>query len=192
MASLERIFNSPNRGCLLQYWAIMLSFGDESRDAYLNPIDPYDLAIGFCPKRARQFLALNHQTQRRSQVIFESRGKRHDRAAQIELQQILPQANPLGHHQPDFRLFPIESLFISKQLNLADHQLCDLLARPLAKWSFDRNSHQRTMQIIQRQLIAHKVFPQTEWQRPTRSRPSSYFNEYTRVNPSANDSHAPR
>lgn len=159
---------------------------------YAHPFDPYDLAIRFCLERTRQFLALNHQAHRRTQVIFESRGKRHDRAAQIEFQQILTRANPLGHHQPDFSRFPIEPLFISKQSNLAGHQLCDLLARPLAKWSFDRNSHQRPMQIIQTKLIAHKVFPQTGWQRPTRPRPNPYFNGYTRVNPSANDSHAPR
>ena len=159
---------------------------------HAHPFDPYNLAIRFCLERTRQFLALNHQVHRCPQVIFESRGKRHDRAAQIELQQILPRANPLGHHQPRFSRFPIESSFISTQLNLAGHQICDLLALPLAKWSFDRSSHQQSMQITQRQLIAHKVFPQTEWQRPTRSRPNSYFNGYTRVNPSANDSHAPR
>ena len=89
-------------------------------------------------------------------------------------------------------LDPIDSRFISKQANLEGHQLCDLLARPIAKSSFDRNSHQRPIQIIQTKLIAHKIFPQTVWQRPTRSRPSFYFNGYTRVNPSANDSHAPR
>ena len=159
---------------------------------YAHPFYSYDLAIRFCLERTRQFLTLNHQAHRRTQVIFESRGKRHDRAAQIEFQQILTRANPLVHQQPDFSRFPIEPLFISKQPNLAGHQLCDLLARPLAKWSFDRNSHQRPMQIIHTKLIAHKIFPQTGWQRPTRSRLSPYFNGYTPVNPSANDSHAPR
>ena len=48
-----------------------------------------------------------------------------------------------------------------------------------AKWSFDRNSHRRPMQIIQTNLIAHKVFQQTGCQRLTRSRLSSYFNGYT-------------
>ena len=139
---------------------------------YAHPFDPFDLAICFSIERTRQFLAMSQQAHRPTQVIFESRGKRHDRAAQIELQQILPQANPLGQHQPRFSRFPIESSFISQQLNLAGHQICDLLALPLAKWSFDRSSHQQTMQITQRQLIAHKVFPRTEWQRPTRSRPS--------------------
>ena len=159
---------------------------------YAYPFDPYDLTIRFCLERTRQFLALNHQAHRRTQVIFESRVKRHDRAAQIEFQRILTRTNLLGHHQPHFSRFPIEPLSISKQSNLAGHQLCNLLARPLAKWSFDRNSHQRPMQIIQTKLIAHKVFPHTGWQRPTRSGLNPYFNEYTRVNPSANDSHAPR
>ena len=117
---------------------------------YAHPFDPYDLAIRFCLERTRQFLALNHQAHRCTQGIFESRGKRHDRAAQIEFPQILTRANPLGYHQRDFSRFPIEPLFISKQSNLAGHQLCDLLARPLAKWSFDSISIQRPVQSSKR------------------------------------------
>ena len=94
---------------------------------------PMILAIRFCLKHTRQFLALNHQAHRCTQVIFESHFKRHDHTARIEFQQILTRANPLGHDQPDFSRFPIEPLFISKQSNLAGHQRCDLLARPLAK-----------------------------------------------------------
>lgn len=128
---------------------------------YAHPFDPYDLAIRFCQKHTRQFLALNHQAHRYTQVIFESRFKRHGRTARIEFQQIRTQANPLGHDQHDVSRFPIEPLFISKQSNLAGHQRCELLARPLAKWRFDPNSNQRPMQIIQTKLFAHKVFPQT-------------------------------
>ena len=116
---------------------------------YAHPFDPYDLAIRFCLERTRQFLALNHQAHKRTQVIFESRGKRHDRAAQIEFPQILTRARPLGHHQRDFSRFPIEPVFISKQSNLAGHQLYALPARPLAKWSFDSNSIQRPVQMIE-------------------------------------------
>jgi hypothetical protein len=159
---------------------------------YAHPFDPYNLAIHFCPERTRQFLAINNQIGRPTQVIFESRGKKHDQTAQLEFQQILTQANPLGHHLPDFTHYPLESLFIPKKANLAGHQLCDLLARPLAKWSFNPDSHQRPMQIIRPKLIAHKVFPQTGWRRPNRSGYSNYFKGYTRFNPSANDSHAPR
>ena len=159
---------------------------------YAHPFDPYDLAIRFCLERTRQFLAVNNQIGRPTQVIFESRGKKHDQAAQLEFQQILTQANPLGHHLPDFTHYPLESLFIPKKANLAGHQLCDLLARPLAKWSFNPDSHQRPMQIIRPKLIAHKVFPQTGWRRPNRSGYSNHFKGYTRFNPSANDSQAPR
>ena len=159
---------------------------------YAHPFDPYDLAIRFCLERTRQFLAINNQTGRPTQVIFESRGKRHDRAAETEFQHILTQANPLGHHLPDFSQYPLESLFIPKKANLAGHQLCDLLARPLAKWSFNPASHQQPMQIIKPKLIAHKVFPHTGWRRPNRSNTPTYFRGYTRLNPSANDSHAPR
>ena len=53
---------------------------------YAHRFDPYDFAIRFCLKRTRQLLALNHQAHRRTQVIFESRGKRYDRAVQIEFQ----------------------------------------------------------------------------------------------------------
>lgn len=99
---------------------------------YAHPFDPYDLVIRFCLERTRQFLALNHQAHRRTQMIFESRGKRYDRTTQIEVQQTLTWANPLGHHQPDFSRFPIEPLFTPKQSNPVGHQLCDLLARSLA------------------------------------------------------------
>ena len=159
---------------------------------YAHPFDPYNLAIRFCLERTRQFLALNHQAHRRTQVIFESREQTSRSCRTDRIPTDSHTGHPLRHHHPDFSRFPIEPLFISKQSNLAGHQLCDLLARPLAKWSFDRNSHQRPIQIIQTKLIAHKVFRQTGWQRPTRSRPSPYFNGYTRVNPSAKDSHAPR
>lgn len=159
---------------------------------YAHPFDPYDLAIRFCLERTRQFLAANNQSQRLTQVIFESRGKRHDRAAGLEFDQILKQANPLGHHLPDFSQFPLDPLFIPKRANLAGHQLCDLLARPLAKWSFNASSHRRPMQIIQPKLIAHKVFPQPGWRRPHRSQRSSYWPGNTRLNPPANSSHAPR
>ena len=158
---------------------------------YVNPFDPYDLAIRFCLERTRQFLAAQQQHDQQTQIIFESRGKREDKAAQIEFEQILTQANPLGHHLPDFSRFTLESLFIAKKANLAGHQFCDLVARPLAKWSFQRQSHQRPMQIIEPKLIAHKVFPQTGWRR-VRSASSDHFVGKTRVKPSANASHAPR
>ena len=116
---------------------------------YAHPFDPYDLSIRFSLARTRQFLALNHQAHRCTQLIFESRGERHDRAAQIEFPQILTRASPLGHHQRDFSRFPIEPVFISKQSNLAGHQLCGLPACPLAKWSFDSNSIQRPVQMIE-------------------------------------------
>ena len=75
---------------------------------HANPFDPYDLAIHFCLERTHQFLAANNQSQRPTQVIFESRGKRHDQAAGFKFDQILKQANPLEHHLPDFSQFPLD------------------------------------------------------------------------------------
>ena len=100
---------------------------------YAHPFDPNDLAIRFCLERTRQFLAANNQSQRPTQVIFESRGKRHDQAAGFEFDQIHKQANPLEHHLPDFSQFPLDPLFIPKHANLAGHQLCDLLAIGFAR-----------------------------------------------------------
>ena len=38
---------------------------------YAHPFDPYDLAIRFCLERTHQFLAVNNQIGRPTQVIFE-------------------------------------------------------------------------------------------------------------------------
>ena len=151
-----------------------------------------DFAIRFCLERTLKFLTMNSQSQRLTQVIFESHGKRHDQATRFAFDQILKQANHLGHHLSDFSQLPLDQLFIPKRTKRAGHQLYDSLAKPLAKWSFNASSHRRPMQIIQPKLIPHKVFPQTGWRQPHRSRRSSYWFGKTRPNPPANSSHATR
>ena len=149
------------------------------KSRYSRPFDPYDLAMRFCLERIHGFLKRHGQTERLTQVVFESRGKREDRRALAQFVAIHTDSQPVGQYRPDYARLPMEPLFIAKKANLAGHQLCDLLARPFALESMQPGSQTRVMQAIRPHLLAHKIFPN-----PT------YGAGNTRVRPSANSRQA--
>ena len=128
-------------------------------ERYKHPFDPYHIAMRFCLERTKDFLMRHNQQGRVTQIVFESRGKKADRATDEEFARVLASEQPWGYRTTDFSGTPLEALFISKQANVAGHQLADQIARPLALQVLkpDRPSH--LMPCITRKLLAQVEFP---------------------------------
>lgn len=154
---------------------------DKSRlkSRYTRPFHPYALAMRFCLERIQRFLQQRQQANLRTQVIFESRGKRDDRLALKQFTNIYQHQEPIGRYRPNYATFPMEPLFISKQANVAGLQISDLVAGPMAREILTPGSQARVMRAIAPKLIARKVFPD-----------APYGFGKTRVRPSANSRHA--
>ena len=129
---------------------------------YTHPFDPYHIAMRFCLERTQHFLRRHQQTGRTTQIVFESRGKTTDRATQEEFSRVLASAQPWGYRTTDFSGLPLEALFISKQANVAGHQLADQIARPIALRTLqpDRPSH--LLPCLDRKLLADIEFPKQQ------------------------------
>jgi len=126
---------------------------------YKHPFDPYHIALRFCLERTKDFLMLQGQRGKITQIVFESRGKKEDRAAHEEFQRVLCAKDPWGYRAPNFSDLPLDALFISKQANVAGHQLADQIARPLALKTLhpDRASH--LLAKIESKMLAQIEFP---------------------------------
>lgn len=146
---------------------------------YTRPFHPYALAMRFCLERIQSFLQHGQQAHLRTQVIFESRGKRDDQLALKQFTNIYQHQQPIGRYQPNYTRFPMEPLFIAKHANVAGLQISDLVAGPMARDILTPGSQARVMQAISPKLIARKVFPD-----------APYGLGKTRVSPAENSRHA--
>jgi Protein of unknown function (DUF3800) len=87
--------------------------------------NPYHIALGICLEALRAFLAEKQQTQLKTHVVVECRGKKEDAELELEFRRICDGSNSGG--QP----LPFDIVFADKKTNLAGLQLADLVARPV-------------------------------------------------------------
>jgi Protein of unknown function (DUF3800) len=87
--------------------------------------NPYHIALGICLEALRAFLAEKQQSQFKTHVVVECRGKKEDAELELEFRRICDGSNPGG--QP----LPFDIVFADKKTNLAGLQLADLVARPV-------------------------------------------------------------
>jgi hypothetical protein len=87
--------------------------------------NPYHLALGFCLDTLHEFLSEKSQEDKKTFVVFESRGKKEDKDLELEFRRVCDGAN-----RKNARL-PFEIILADKKANSSGLQLADLVARPI-------------------------------------------------------------
>ena len=87
--------------------------------------NPYHVALGHCLETLADLLDEKDQTDRRTHLIFEARGRKEDAELELEFRRLCDGQN---NRQ---KAYPFVIKFASKQINSAGLQLADLVARPI-------------------------------------------------------------
>lgn len=129
------------------------------KSRYVNPWNPYEVAMKFCMEKVSNRLVALKQRDRTTHLLFEGRGKAEDAQLELEFRRVAANARGWGWRQVDFARAPLEPIFVPKAANLAGHQLTDLIARPLALRAIRPNQLNRAAEAILDRMNDIKVFP---------------------------------
>jgi hypothetical protein len=109
--------------------------------------NPYHIALGLCLDALHEFLAEKQQSQLKTHVIVECRGKKEDAELELEFRRICDGANP-GN-----RTLPFEVIFADKRSNLAGLQLADLVARPVGLSHVRHGQFNQAFNVLKRKFF---------------------------------------
>lgn len=109
---------------------------------YVDPANPYEMALTVCMERAYRFLRERGQHERTTHIVVERRGRREDDELELAFRRIRDGANLEGP-MPGF-----EIVFADKKTNSAGLQLADLTARPIGRHVLDPTQPNRAWDII--------------------------------------------
>ncbi len=128
-------------------------------DKYLNPWNPYEIALHFCMERLHILMTDEKQDGKTVHIVFESRGSKEDKKLEHEFHRIAGNDRHWGYQQHDFSRFDFQPVFIPKAANASGLQLADLTARPIALSLLRPDQLNRAFKIIQPKLKVLKHFP---------------------------------
>jgi uncharacterized protein DUF3800 len=132
------------------------------RARYVDPPNPYHIALAFGLERIHGFLKIQGQHERRTHLVFESRGKREDEELQLEFQRVCGGANYKGER------LSFQMTMADKKTNCCGLQLADLIARPIGRKLIDQAQPNRAFDLLRAKFyrvgqrvqgIGLKVFP---------------------------------
>lgn len=122
-------------------------------DRYVNPYDPYNIALRMCLEQLSIFLRKQNQTDHLTHIIAEARGKKEDRDLELEFRRILDPKHNWGLASK-FPLSdtPLELRFVDKKLNSAGLQLADFMGQPLGRNFLNPSQMNRAFSIIKTKI----------------------------------------
>lgn len=110
---------------------------------YVHPVDPYEIALAFCMERLQRFLMDNGQTNEKTHVMVECRGKPEDNALELEFRRICDGRNHVGK-MPNLNI-----IFMDKKHNSAGLQFADLVAHPIGRHHIRPNQPNQAFDIVE-------------------------------------------
>lgn len=130
---------------------------DHLADRYLYPNNPYELALGLGLERVHKWLTRNQQEHLPTPVVMECRGKKEDKALELEFRHICAGKNYKG----DTYLF--EPHFVPKAANVPGLQLADIMARPIGLHVMNPAQANRAWDVIETKLDRNSAGVVTGW-----------------------------
>lgn len=97
----------------------------QESDILTEENNPYHLALGFCLEGLYDFLTEKNQLERKTHILVECRGKKEDKALELEFRRMID-----GNNRKNVPL-PFDIVFVDKQANSTGLQFADLVARPI-------------------------------------------------------------
>lgn len=107
----------------------------------------YHLALGFCLDTLHEFLSEKSQDDKKTFVVFESRGKKEDKDLELEFRRVCDGAN-----RKNARL-PFEIILADKRSNSSGLQLADLVARPIGLNILRPKQENRAFDILKQKFF---------------------------------------
>lgn len=115
---------------------------DKLRAKYVDPDNPYHIALGFGLERVFSFLRGKAATIGKTHVIVEQRGKREDAELELEFRRVCAGANYRREQ------LPFEIAFVDKKSNSAGLQIADLVARPVGMSVLRPDQGNRAFEVL--------------------------------------------
>jgi hypothetical protein len=115
---------------------------ERHKEQYIDPANPYDIALTFCVERTYAFLRDQGQQDRLTHFIVEKRGRREDNDLELAFRRICDGGNQWGV------INTLQLEFAEKIKNLTGLQIADLTARPIGLSVLRPNQPNRAFQLI--------------------------------------------
>ncbi|MCY4496567.1 MAG: DUF3800 domain-containing protein, partial [Rhodospirillaceae bacterium] len=131
---------------MMIFAAVFNKFG--VRTGFADTRNPCRVALHIFTERLHVMLGEEGQHGRTVHVIFESRGKKEDRALELEFRRISANDRGAGPGRRDFGLFDFQPVFVPKAANSVGLQLADWTARPIALSHLRRDQPNRAFEIV--------------------------------------------
>jgi hypothetical protein len=140
-----------------------------------NISNPYHLALAFCMETLYEFLDEKGQSDLKTHIVVECRGKKEDKDLELEFRRICDGQNRLG------KSLPFEVLFSDKKVMSSGLQLADLVARPIGLNLLRPEQENRAFDVLKRKFycnggrekvgegyegVGMKIFPAPESEKP--------------------------
>lgn len=126
------------------------------KNHYAEPSNPYHLALVYGLERIYSFLKEKQQTQKRTHIIFECRGKKEDNDLELEFRRVCDGANKCG-------VLPFDIIMADKKSNSCGLQLADLIARPIGRYVLAPEQENRAYSIIEKKIYCDKSGKKDGW-----------------------------
>jgi hypothetical protein len=127
------------------------------RERYLQPENPYSLALKFCLERAHDFFSDRGQVFRKTAFLFECRGKKEDAELARTFRRLCERAN----HNGRMPGYSIE--FFEKKANLPGLQIADLISTPIGRRVLHPYGRNRAFEAIQHKFARAETGDPMGW-----------------------------
>jgi len=117
------------------------------REQYVQPENPYSIALRFCLERAHEFFLEQDQVQRQTGFLFECRGRKEDAELAIVFRTLCERLSLRGRMPK----FSIE--FFEKKANLLGLQVADLVSTPIGRHISQPQKSNRAFEMVQRKFV---------------------------------------
>ncbi len=122
------------------------------KESYLDPRNPYHLAMGFGLERLYSFMQKNKQDDHLTHVVFEARGKKEDAELDQEFRRTRAQKNNAFGKD-----LPFEIIIADKKTNSEGLQFADMTARPIGLSVLRPNQSNRAFEILEKKFYRDGV-----------------------------------
>lgn len=123
------------------------------RERYVQPENPYSLALKYCLERTYEFLRHCDQQERETTFLVECRGKREDSELELVFRRLCDGASCWG------RMPALSIEFVDKRANLPGLQIADLVSTPIGQHVFRPENRNRAFEAIEQKF---RRFPEDD------------------------------
>lgn len=130
---------------------------DYLRAKYVDPDNPYHIALGFGLERVFYYLRDKGAVNGRTHVMVEKRGKREDGELELEFRRVCDGGNYKKEQ------LPFEIAFVDKKSNSAGLQIADLVARPVGMSILRPDQNNRAFEALRAKFYGTEVGKLNGW-----------------------------